>query len=203
MKVKLHSARKDLARENDVLLILGDGRTMISDLTQFMDWDIPHDAACIGRCVKSYPKNIKHWFNADGETAIAWVKQIKEQHGNGLIAHTLGYVEGFDADWDIEQPDYHYREITNEAHRLHGSSSMFATLVGLEMGYSKIVLGGCPLDAEGHWYFEPSQETLGPIWLGLDFMAWLDLARETDKVRSLSGYTAQIVGEARREWLAA
>jgi hypothetical protein len=204
MKAILHSAQKVLARDNGVLFILGDGRSMLSDLTEFMSWDIGHDAGCIGRCVKSYPGHVKHWFNADGETAIAWTKQLKEQHQNGLVTHTIGPVDGFDVDWDIEQPDYHYREMTGEGQRMHGSSALFAVLAGLEMGYDKVILGGCPMDAEGHWYFEPtSKDTLGPLWLGLDYMAWLDLSKETDKVRSLSGYTAQIMGEASRQWLIA
>ena len=203
MKAKVHHANRDLTRASDVLLILGDGRTMPMDLAGFLDWQILHDSAAIGRSIKSYPGNVDHWFNADGETAIAWVKQLKAQSQNGLVTHSLGHIAAFDVDWDMEQPDYHFEEITGQRGRIHGSSAMFAVLAGLEMGYSKIVLAGCPLDAEGHWYFEPSKETLGPLWLGLDFMAWLDFKEEpeAEKVRSMSGYTAKILGQARRDWI--
>lgn len=195
MKATLHSANREL-QPGKTLLIAGDGRTLPADLAEFRSWGVPHDVGAIGRSIKLCPEST-HWFNADGETAIAWAKQIT------AITHTMGKVDGFDADWDVEQPDYHYAEITNERGRSHGSSALFATLAGLSMGYEKIVLAGCPLDAEGHWYFEPTKETLGPLWLGVDFMAWLDFAKTegAKQVRSMSGYTAQIVGMATREWV--
>uniref|UniRef100_A0A6M3KIV2 Uncharacterized protein n=1 Tax=viral metagenome TaxID=1070528 RepID=A0A6M3KIV2_9ZZZZ len=82
----------------------------------------------------------------------------------------------------------------------HGSSALFAAYICLTLGYKKIVLAGCPLDSNGHWYFPANQ--LGPRWTGESYQAWLDFAREPEakKVKSLSGYTAQIVGEATREW---
>lgn len=203
LKAKLHSANKEVKRSSDVMLIVGDGDSMKRDVDLFTNWQIPHDVACLGRCVKHFD-HCAHWFNGDGETAIAWVKQIKAQSTNGLVTHTLGPVDGFDVDWDMEQPDYHFAEITNQKDRIHGSSALFATLAGLTMGYSKIVLAGCPMDSEGHWYFEiKGKETLGPLWLGVDFMAWLDFKEqvEAERVRSMSGYTAKILGEAERGWL--
>jgi hypothetical protein len=172
-------------------------------MDRFFDLMVPHDVATIGRSIKLAGDHCQHWFNADGETAIHWAKQIKEQSKNGLITHSLGKIDGFDCDWDVEQPDYHFEDITHQKGRIHGSSAMFATLAGVAMGYGKIVLAGCPMDQEGHWYFEQSMETLGPMWVGVDFMAWLDFAEEPEaaKVRSMSGYTARILGEADRGWL--
>ena len=126
--------------------------------------------------------------------------QVREA---GAITHTLGPVDGFDVDWEIEQDDYNYERLTGERGRLHGSSALFAALAGVAMGYDRIVLAGCPLDTGGHWYFEPEgPETLGPIWLGVDFAAWIDfsLMPEARKVRSMSGYTARILGTARKTW---
>ena len=141
---------------------------------------------------------VRHWFNADGELSIQWAKSLP----NETLKHTLGDVPGFDVDWELEQDDYHYQEITNEGGRMHGSSALFATLAALKMGYEKVILAGCPLDAEGHYYFLQSKETLGPIWLGLDFMTWLDFAEQPEaaQVRSMGGYTAKILDMASREW---
>ena len=203
MKAILHHTGKELTRHNDVLLVLGDGRSMPEDRERFYDWDVKADIAAIGRAIKTCNEHASHWFNADGETAIAWAKQIKGQSRNGLMTHTLGPVDGFDVDWDLEQPDYRYEEITNERGRMHGSSAMFATLAGVAMGYGKIVLAGCPMDAEGHWYFPQSKETMGPIWLGMDYMAWIDFSHEEQaaRVRSMSGYTAKILGKAEKRWI--
>jgi len=201
-KISIHKTDSDVLRSKDILLILGDGRSLDNDKRIFSLLGVKYDVAAIGRSIKAC-SNPKHWFNADGQTAMAWAKQIKEQH-KGTITHTLGDEDGFDVDWEIEQPDYHYAEITGEKGRLHGSSAFFATLAGLEMGYKKIVLAGCPLDTEGHWYFEPKDvETLGPMWLCLDFMAWLDFAGTANaiKVRSMSGYTQKILGSLTHGWL--
>jgi hypothetical protein len=202
MKISLHRSSKELSPENSTLLILGDGRTMPDDLKEFLSWEVSHDAGAIGRCIKEYPGHVHHWFNADGDSAIHWAKNLP--NGDGTLKHTLGEVDGFDVDWEITQNDYHYAEQTGEmAVRTHGSSALFSAMAALEMGYTKIVLAGCPLDTNGHWYFEPSPETLGPIWLGYDFMAWLDFAQLdiSKSVRSMSGYTAKIMGTATEEWL--
>lgn len=201
MKAKLQKAKVNLSRNQDTLLITGDGRCMPYDVATFLGWNVAHETGSIGRSIKHLGDHVNHWWNADGETAIAWVKQIKAQSKNGLVTHTLGEVDGFDCDWDVEQPDYNYREMTNEGARLHGTSALFAVLTAIEMGYQRIVLAGCPIDSEGHWYWPKSKETLGPIWLGVDFMAWLDFAGTEDakKVKSMSGYTAKILGEAKNE----
>jgi len=202
MQINLHRAHKALRRDNDLIVIIGDGRSMPDDVETFLRWKIPHDAGALGRAVRQYPSIVngivRHWFNADGEQSIQWAKALPDD----TLKHTLGDVAGFDVDWELIQDDYHYEDMTNEAGRMHGSSAMFATLASLHMGYKRVILAGCPLDTEGHYYFEQSKETLGPIWLGLDFMAWLDFAQLPDaaKVRSLSGYTKIILGEATKEW---
>ena len=204
MQIKIHRARRSPRRDSDVILILGDGFCMSDDLQTFLGWDIPHDAGALGRAIREYPSIskgiVRHWFNADGETAISWAKALPED----TIKHSLGNIEGFDIDWELKQSDYRNGEITGEkpGSRMHGSSALFATLASIYIGYKKIILAGCPLDTEGHYYFPQNKETLGPIWLGYDFMAWLDFSEmpESDQVRSMSGYTAKIIGQATKEW---
>jgi hypothetical protein len=155
--------------------------------------------AAIGRSIKVYPGKVRHWFNLDSECSINWAKNLI--NGEGTIRHTVGDVDGFDCDWECTQPNYNYAIITNDDRRLHGSSALFASLACIAMGYKKIVLAGCPMDMSGHWYFPPSKETLGPLWIGVDFMAWIDFARQPDskKVTSMSGYTAKLLGEATKD----
>lgn len=199
MKATLINAQKPIKRHHDMIIILGDGRTARGDLLEAQTWPFSFDLGAIGRAL-TLALSVDHWFNVDGETAIHWASTI-----NGALTHTLGEVRNFDCDWEIEQPDYHYEDITHEKGRMHGSSALFATLATLAMGYEKIVLAGCPLDTEGHWYWEPtSPETLGPMWQGMDYMAWIDFAETEDsnKVRSMSGYTAKILGRPVQSWLA-
>lgn len=201
MKATIHHAYEKIRTRHPVLLITGDGRSLLPDLADVGRLGIQCDVGAIGRSIK-HTSRPTHWFNADGETAIAWAKQVKEQ--TGAITHTLGPVDGFDVDWDVEQDDYRYEQITGERGRIHGSSAMFATLAGIAMGYEKIILAGCPLDSAGHWYFEPTgPETLGPLWMGVDFAAWVDFSGNGDshRVRSMSGYTAKILGKVSKQWL--
>lgn len=207
MKITLHKASKPIKRNSDILLVLGDGRTLTTDMQDFLAWSFPHDVAALGRGIKEYPGHVHHWMNADGDVSIHWAKNLP--NGNGTLKHTFGEVDGFDVDWDLEGRDYHYEEITGERGRMHGSSAMFATMAALAMGYQKIILAGCPLDTEGHYMWEQkvegkyTPERLGPLWMGLDYMAWLDFAEteEAKKVKSMSGYTAKMVGKASKEWL--
>lgn len=205
MLVKLHQKpSKDISRQNDVLLILGDGDSLKKDMDTFFQWGVKHDSGALGRGIKAYPGYVRHWFCGDGDTSIWWAKNLP--NGNGTIRHCMGEVDGFDVDWDLDQPDYNYCKITGESNvgRMHGSSAMFGTLVGLALGYKKIVLAGCPLDMNGHYYWPyKTKETLGPIWLGCDFMAWIDFKEqaEAERVRSMSGYTSKILGQATEGWI--
>lgn len=205
MNVKLHkNPSKDISKRNDTLLVLGDGDSMPGDLDRFLRWGIGHDVGALGRAIKAYPGYVRHWFCGDGDLSIWWAKNLP--NGDGTIRHCMGDVDGFDVDWDLEQDDYGYCTITGESNlgRMHGSSAMFGVLCGLALGYEKIVLAGCPMDMNGHYYFpEKKKDTLGPVWLGVDFMAWIDfsLQEEAKKVRSMSGYTAKILGNADKEFV--
>jgi len=201
MQARLIRAQKPIKLENTTVLVLGDGMSLLDDLERFLAWRVAHDVAAIGRSIKQYPDRVQHWFNADGECAGHWAKNLP--NGEGTIKHTLGEIDGFDCDWEIEQPDYNYERITGERDRLHGSSAIFATLACLAMGYRSIVLAGCPMDCGGHWYYAEHLDSFGPIWLGMDLMVWIDFAQSEDAecVRSMSGYTAKILGEATKSWL--
>jgi hypothetical protein len=182
---------------NPVVLITADGRTLGDDLVRFLSWEIPHDVYCVARSYKLYPGKMDHWANVDANTSIWWAenlppKKIKPE----TLRHTLGYVRGFDVDWDVIGNVYEKDEIL-----WHGSTSLFAVYTAIVMGYGKVVLAGSPLDCKGHWYDPP--EIMGPRWSCETYQAWLDFARcpDAEKVRAMSGYTAQILGEPREEWL--
>ncbi len=73
-----------------------------------------------------------------------------------------------------------------------GSSSLLGTLAGLKMGYRKIILCGCPLQGandQNHSY-----EIYRDGW-----RAQYDKIR--DYVRSMSGWTRELLGAPTEEWL--
>lgn len=69
-----------------------------------------------------------------------------------------------------------------------GSSAMLGIITGLKFGYEKIICCGCPLDGENKY----------TAFRG-GWTKRLDLIR--DKVRSMSGWTRELVGEPTEEWL--
>ncbi len=198
MRLKLHDSTIDLKIQNPNVLITGDGRSLSADLDTFLQWEVPHDVMAIGRSINIYPGRVKHWANVDGTDSSWWAEHLPQKNDGKIpIRHTLGNCKGYDVDWDILDSPWKMDEVV-----WYGSTALFAVYVSLELGYDKIILAGCPLDNKGHWYF-PNGTCPGPRWHGETFQAWLDFARDerANKVRGLSGYTAQIVGEPTREWI--
>lgn len=79
--------------------------------------------------------------------------------------------------------------------RLNGSSALFAATIGLCMGYTPIVLAGCPMDNTGHFYDPPWRDTNFDVDHVRD--AWGRAAPVLIEhgVRSLSGRTRDWLGE--------
>lgn len=167
-------------RENDNLLITGDGRTLPDDLAKFFHLQLPHDVMAIGRSIKMSFGEVKHWVNVDGPGSKWWAEHLPGQP----IRHTIGECAGYDCIWDDGLPD---------GEPWYGSSSLFAALIGLTLGYKALFLAGCPMDMEGHWYF--GKEHRGPEWREEDFEAWREFTRlpMPGIVRSLSGFTKEVL----------
>lgn len=178
-------------RKADVLLITGDGKTLPDDLKRFLDMGIKHEVMCLGRSIQLYPFEVDHYADVDADAGKWVVENLQKNHPEKgkPITHTLGDVPWFDVGWEIEDCPIQSDDIL-----WHGSSALFAVLIGLAMGYSKIVLAGCPMDSKGHWYFP--DETYGPKWTFESYQSWFEFAatEESKKVKSLSGYTKQLLG---------
>lgn len=190
MRLEIVTAKVDPKPESKIALITGDGRCLQADLDEFLKWGSPHDVFTIGRSINVYPGRVKNWVNVDGQQDGRWAFQLApKNNGQMPIRHTMGDCPGYDVDWDIKDEVIYQKD---EKVRWFGTSSLFAVHVCLALGYGKIVLAGCPMDTNGHWYFP---EDTGPKWEGECFMAWMDFARtsEAKKVQSLSGYTRQIL----------
>jgi len=84
-----------------------------------------------------------------------------------------------------------------------GSSGLFAAMVGLALGYERIILAGIPIDGTGHFFDPPGKEVTQ--FLGQNIKWEWEHARDVyfkGRVRSLSGRTREWLGEPDDEWLA-
>jgi hypothetical protein len=186
MKLKLVKALRDPTPERKVLLITGDGRPVKDDLSNFLHLGLEHEVMAIGRSINLYPGRVRHWANVDGPDSSWWAEHLPLTNNGELpIRHTMGECRGYDVDWDDGMA-------TSDPWA--GSSALFAVLAGLELGYERIYLAGCPLDGAGHWYF--GDEHKGPDWRPEDFLAWYEFGQEdrSAKVKSFSGFTRVVLG---------
>ena len=72
-----------------------------------------------------------------------------------------------------------------------GSSALLGTLMSLQLGYTKIVLVGCPLEGKNNHGHSYSVFRIG--WKEkYDYIK--------DYVRSMSGWTKELLGEPTKEW---
>lgn len=174
------------------LLVMGSARCLWDDLARF-DHIHSGERMSVNWSSFSYKGKIDHICSVHSDI----IHLIKGYHDYKLrnidgppVCRTHGQhnIPGVDIVWDIEDGG--------------GSSSLFGVLVGLCLGFTKIVLAGVPLDNSGH-YFDP------PISCGDDFSArhvmhaWRNKIDNSfkDRVRSLSGNTRKWLGEPTEAWL--
>lgn len=190
--------------KNPVVVITGDGKCLPEDIKKFESWDIDHDLYCVNRSLLYFQRPVNHWGAVDVEEGTWFAQNLSKavlpENGGRLLRHTMQHMPiAFDVHWTVDGYEF---ENENQRFLWTGNSGYFAMLTAIAMGYEKIVLAGMPLDNDRHWY-EPDG-TVGPNWVGRAYRQWMDFkieAPDADKVRSLSGYSAFILGEATEEWL--
>lgn len=125
---------------------------------------------------------------------LRWTNQCEESH---VITHSHRLPEnndnlapqefktrcGLDYLWEIEGGR-------------GGSSGLFAAMIGLALGYDKIILAGVPIDGTGH-FFDPPGKVVNQF-LGTNIKEEWDNANHNyfkGRVKSLSGRTKEWLGE--------
>jgi hypothetical protein len=81
-----------------------------------------------------------------------------------------------------------------------GSSGLYAVKCLMDRGFERIVLAGVPMQASGAHFFDAKN------WDDVDAFtaAWREqLPRLQGKVKSMSGWTREILGAPTAEWLGA
>lgn len=83
-----------------------------------------------------------------------------------------------------------------------GTSGLFGAILALALGYDKVVLAGIPLDDQGHFY-DPPDKTSGGFKSSFIRNEWKKVKEIyfNDRIRSLSGWTREFLGEPDDAWL--
>lgn len=187
-------------RFSDTVLITGDGHCLPDDCRRFQSWNIDHDVFAVNKSLIFHQRQVTHWAAIDLEETMWFAENITEAQmpDRRITRHTIGELpDSVDFTWAM---DYDWQD-DNQKLVFIGNTGYFSVLISLIMGYKRVIISGMPLDSLPHWYERPGVR--GPNWAGHCYRQWIDFKQQVpgaENVRSMSGYSAFILGEATRDW---
>lgn len=179
------------------ILIMGSARCLWDDLKALGDW--PHERMCLNVTGLLWRGEFRHWATLHPD--VAWFHPSspfwrfnRQNHVRPIWLHGSSYNAISIA--KLGPNAAHVYEWPFERRLRNGSTGLFGVEVALALGHDPVVLAGVPLDGSGY-FWEPAEM---PIWLGgfaqQDIHAtWAERAALWGgRVKSLSGYTRQLLG---------
>lgn len=172
-----------LGRRSGPLLILGGGRCAWEDYGHVRPWK--GEIMAVNDIGAHLHDTVAHWVSLHPEYLPGW-RNYRQRHcyGNGQvpICHSQLVAEGVDVTWRLGN--------------LGGTSGLYACFIGLMLGYTEIVLAGIPMDNSGHYFDPPWTQQTGFSDDHATKLSWEWAKVEIfgDRVRSLSGWTRDILG---------
>jgi len=177
-------------RYHDQLLIVCTGKTIWEDVEK-SGWNHDNmDVLCVKDALVYFPGNVNHTFSEhpDQLPILSQLRKARRKtirHQTTKLRHHTSGALG-------DVPHVHAWKLPN-----YGCSGLSACIVGVLLGYEKIVLAGSPLTDEGHFYDPPWVKTsLERSFPGETPKIWKKMADEVfkGKVKSLSGRTKELLG---------
>lgn len=179
------------------LLILGPAPCLFDDLKALgaLSSDVgPDETMSVNFSWLAAPWPIEHMCSLEAAVLPHFKALARHIAGNPrlpIVTHGGHPGDPADVVWHIEQQ--------------RGTSGLFAIFIGIAMGFSKIVAAGLPLDSSGHFFDTPETRRWGDYdrLPPASVSVWRAAAeRWPDRVRSLSGRTADWFGRPDAAWWA-
>ena len=165
-------------------LILGGAASVWDDAERALEMAEFDAVIAVNDIGVHWPGRLDAWATLHPEKLPRWERDRR----------TRGYPGGYVRWSHAEKP--HIDRMTTD---WRGSSGLFAVKVALEEGYDKIVLAGIPMTAGDAHFFDDASWTASRGYLP----AWNKRRLEmSGRVRSMSGWTALLLGEVDEGWLA-
>lgn len=182
-------------------VVLGSGRCIWDDIAK-IDFEQVQVIA-INNMIMHYKGRVHHGVSLHPEEPplwrqLRWTNQCEESY---VVTHSHRYPS------HIKHPNGEFKT----EHGLDfiwvleggrgGSSGLFAPMVGLALGYDKIILAGIPIDGSGHFFDPPNTET--KQFLGRNIQEEWENANVNyfkGRVKSMSGRTMEWLGYPPDDW---
>lgn len=172
-------------------LVLGGAKSVFEDELAARDLGFhPDIIVATNHAGRDRPGRVDHWVSFHKELFPLWLKERRakgEPDPGALWTCSPGPApEGLDLP-------------LRRAANWRGSSGLLAVTVALDLGASHIVLCGVPLRKEGEHYDKPGMWRDAGNYRG----GWVSNASAmAGKVKSMGGWTAELLGEPGPVWLA-
>lgn len=171
-------------------LVLGGASCVWDDAAAAQDLFSPGIVVAVNDIGARWAGRLDYWCSLHPDKMQAWCKGRMERGLKPAGCHVGHEMHpGIDKVIDYRWPGMN----------ASGSSGLFAVKVALDHGADRVVLAGVPMKPEQAHFFA------GATWSDCQSFidGWHDaLPFIKDKVRSMSGYTKQILGAPSPEWLA-
>jgi len=165
---------------NNVIVLIGCAPCWDNDLNRFKEFGISFDIGAIGLDCP-YEGEIKYFFTYHPDD-IQLNNEKRKKRGLSLDYTIISHV--FDKNHMVSQ--------TEPWESPSGSSAMLGTLFSMRIGYKKIILCGCPLEGNNDKGF-----SYKPFRKGWETRK----EKVINKVKSMSGWTAEFLGKPEEDWL--
>ena len=154
----------------------------------------------------NYTGRIEWWVSVHGAHLRSWIPRRRHAGGN----------EDYVAVGNFSPRQDHGEVIPLQRPNGGGSSGMFAVMFALDRGYSRVVVAGCPMEGNTRVAYHDATEkgemvtadAINPMPETKDGFAvyrggWTRNRHQMEPyVRSMSGWTRELLGAPTAEWLA-
>lgn len=172
-----------------VAFVMGGANTLQADLEAAKSLVKPHTLIFTNHIGRDWEGIVPHWVTLHTEKMPKW---IREREDKGLPP-----AETFWTSNTKTIPPEH-QNLYSHVPSWDGSSGLLAVTVAMWLGYEKIILCGVPLDKKACHYDDKDPWMDAPRYRS----AWTKrLKLLKGRVKSLSGWTKEILGAPSPEWL--
>lgn len=143
-----------------------------------------------------YPHQIDYWLTLHLEKLGPWIqRRITNAYPDPYAIYTHRPLVARERNNLFYHPDM-FRH--NDQEDWDGGSGLFACKLAIELGIEKIILCGVPMTVEGAHFFDDTPWTDAEKYRS----AWFKHVKKlNNKVKSMSGWTMELLGKPDSEWL--